>query len=778
MVIASAAQDDSLKKIAETRTGLGRIENILAISGIIAAVVAACAVALIHFYDQVNWQSYYKNANLFGRSCSIASGAWSGSFDLAASEKHDFKAFEMPHRGKEHAPRVYEGQYLATKCVIDYSGEAKRENLSTIGLGMIFGASAVYLNGKKYFVTDGTTDVTFPMPEEFKQQQVELLLISRGLPSGTVGMATLRPPYETTELNTTKLILRYLNSVFTEQTMLRFGLGFGCLAMLIVLWIYGMRYPDMKWIMLFAALICLLNVLKYTFQFNFRFQGVASRAFSASYFALMYAQFMFVIAFVRGGLNRILAVRFIFLLTMILCVLSFAVGEDLFFKFRMLILSPACYGVVLMGVAIFIILQRAMRDEVHAKLKSRSRYAVGIAALTFVILLIQVIFDDAYGIYIDSTTQATSLVSFVFLAVKDLLSRQADYYTEQERRIASERSLEIAQSVSATVSYLVHDLKRPLQTVENFLGHIERNKSMTSEDMESLKRTLSASLLDAGGLLRDFAFLNPESPILYETVDLGAVALEAFQSVAVEQKNVAFHNSVSGVMVAADRRIFKRVLQNIMLNALEATNYQTEISIKVHQQSKERVYVMISNTGSSISEGAISKVFDINYTAGKSRGSGLGLAFCKMAIEKHGGEISCKSASNTVTFTLDLAVGSKVSIAAKSNIQRVAVVEDDEFVLYLWQKSKLQFDVLLYRTPEEFLAQLSEGAKFDAAIFDLNFTNSFLTGIDLAIAARQKSPKTQLFLASNQIVTNGAKTSAFDKQIDKGPDAFLREVRG
>jgi signal transduction histidine kinase len=62
----------------------------------------------------------------------------------------------------------------------------------------------------------------------------------------------------------------------------------------------------------------------------------------------------------------------------------------------------------------------------------------------------------------------------------------------------------------------------------------------------------------------------------------------------------------------------------------------------------------VKDTGIGISEDILSKLFTPFYTT-KSDGMGLGLAFCKQAVETHGGSIAVESKVGVgTTFTIRL----------------------------------------------------------------------------------------------------------------------------
>ena len=92
---------------------------------------------------------------------------------------------------------------------------------------------------------------------------------------------------------------------------------------------------------------------------------------------------------------------------------------------------------------------------------------------------------------------------------------------------------------------------------------------------------------------------------------------------------------------------FTRIMNNLLVNALEAMPGGGSLSVKVSSKQEE-LYIDISDTGSGIPEEIQSNPFKPFYST-KTGHSGLGLAFCKNALESVGGSLSLESTSSKGT---------------------------------------------------------------------------------------------------------------------------------
>ena len=114
-------------------------------------------------------------------------------------------------------------------------------------------------------------------------------------------------------------------------------------------------------------------------------------------------------------------------------------------------------------------------------------------------------------------------------------------------------------------------------------------------------------------------------------------------------------------MVKADLNLIQRVLQNLIGNAVKFTPEGgcVQVAARLIQEPPDAAVVLISisDTGPGIPLEIQSQLFQKFVTGGQQEhGSGLGLAFCKLAVEAHGQRIWVDSSvGKGTTFTFSLA---------------------------------------------------------------------------------------------------------------------------
>jgi len=120
----------------------------------------------------------------------------------------------------------------------------------------------------------------------------------------------------------------------------------------------------------------------------------------------------------------------------------------------------------------------------------------------------------------------------------------------------------------------------------------------------------------------------------------------------------------------ADVNLFDRALQNLLDNALKFTPKGGRVCVSTRCLG-DRILVSVADTGRGISKAALPHVFDRYYQGegpGRQKGLGLGLTFCREALEALGGSISVESEEakgSVFTLSLRLAKAGVKSSAAR-----------------------------------------------------------------------------------------------------------------
>jgi two-component system sensor histidine kinase/response regulator len=232
-----------------------------------------------------------------------------------------------------------------------------------------------------------------------------------------------------------------------------------------------------------------------------------------------------------------------------------------------------------------------------------------------------------------------------------LRARRLTAELEEARETLAQRNakLEELEGLKETLTQtLVHDLKNPLAAV---LGNLELMERKADDSVVHLVRRSKAAawrmhqmilnLLDIAQLEEGKLLLHPE------TIDAGSLARKACQ----EMEGGAAQRGVSLQIVAdeatsvmkGDGAVLRRVLDNLLSNAIEHSPQGGVVRVAV-APCEEGIEIAVSDQGSGVPPEHREKIFE-KFQRLESRKSvpganrGLGLTFCRLAVEAHGGTI-------------------------------------------------------------------------------------------------------------------------------------------
>ncbi|HNT77921.1 MAG TPA: ATP-binding protein, partial [Anaerolineae bacterium] len=216
---------------------------------------------------------------------------------------------------------------------------------------------------------------------------------------------------------------------------------------------------------------------------------------------------------------------------------------------------------------------------------------------------------------------------------------------------------------------MVHDLRNPLSGI--YAGLRLLSTDYDSVFTQSHHRILEAAqdsvqrMLRLVGAILDINRLESGKMPLSLTLFDFTVLLEdvlAMQAPIAAERQLTLGKEVSPDLpqVRADRDLVERVLQNLVGNALKFTPAGGTVGVRVVIPTTPacKLQVSVSDTGPGIPEDVRKRLFQKFVTGShQERGSGLGLAFCRMALEAHGERIwvvETSGGGSTFAFTLPL----------------------------------------------------------------------------------------------------------------------------
>ncbi|MDP8215742.1 MAG: ATP-binding protein [Candidatus Kaelpia imicola] len=238
--------------------------------------------------------------------------------------------------------------------------------------------------------------------------------------------------------------------------------------------------------------------------------------------------------------------------------------------------------------------------------------------------------------------------------LKSTYSRAEHLYKELEEE--NKKLDELSELKSGFVANASHEIRAPLaiikESVSLFLDHMSKDLaeeqksilSMTKVNIDRLAKMvnslLDASKIEAGKLEIDKEEINIKEIILDVVVEMGYLT---------DKRGIAIIEKLpqEDLYAFCDKEKIRRVLTNLVSNALKFTDSGGSIKVECSKNSEE-VRISVSDTGCGIAQEDISKLFDKYSQFGKKKdkdikGTGLGLSIVKGIVQMHGGKVWVES---------------------------------------------------------------------------------------------------------------------------------------
>ncbi|MDD5209169.1 MAG: hybrid sensor histidine kinase/response regulator [Elusimicrobiales bacterium] len=240
----------------------------------------------------------------------------------------------------------------------------------------------------------------------------------------------------------------------------------------------------------------------------------------------------------------------------------------------------------------------------------------------------------------------------------------------QKRRLqeAYDKLRELEELRASLVQMIIHDLRSPLTGTFAYLKLIRDNADNTLSAAHSgyvaeAMRAVMQMIQMACDVLETSSMEEGRMKLKTAECDLNRVLEDAISGVKPlsGKRDIRLTPAAQPAIVLADREIILRVIQNLLSNALKFTRDGDQILLSVAPEG-DRVRVSVKDSGLGIDHAYKQKIFDKfaqkELRAGNQRYSpGLGLTFCKLAVEAHGGSIGVESEEGKgSTFWFELPV--------------------------------------------------------------------------------------------------------------------------
>lgn len=228
-------------------------------------------------------------------------------------------------------------------------------------------------------------------------------------------------------------------------------------------------------------------------------------------------------------------------------------------------------------------------------------------------------------------------------------------FEEMRKRLkeSAEEKVLMDKENKELISNISHDLKTPITAVKGYVEGIMDGVADTPEKMDRYVKTIYNKTNEMDHLINELTFYSKidtnRIPYTFSKLNVEDYFSDCAEEVGLELETrgieLVYANYVeSGVQVIADGEQIRRVIHNIISNAIKYMDKPKGIiQIRVKDVG-DFIQVEIQDNGKGIAAKDLPSIFDRFYRTDVSRnsskgGSGIGLSIVKKILEDHGGKV-------------------------------------------------------------------------------------------------------------------------------------------
>jgi len=213
------------------------------------------------------------------------------------------------------------------------------------------------------------------------------------------------------------------------------------------------------------------------------------------------------------------------------------------------------------------------------------------------------------------------------------------------------------------IKYIAHDLRSPLANILTGLKIMSEDlvESAASNQRELLEVMISTSnrmLIYVNSLLDLMRLEKGKLPLNISKFEVSDVLNKALDQVGLlaKEKEIEVNLDIHVQEIKADENLLLRIIVNLLSNSIKASSKKTHINVTVKNLDQQNIVFYLEDQGTGLKRGVVD-IFDSKFIEdiSKTDGGGIGLTFCKLAVQAHGGQIklgSIEGKGTTVIFSL------------------------------------------------------------------------------------------------------------------------------
>lgn len=253
-----------------------------------------------------------------------------------------------------------------------------------------------------------------------------------------------------------------------------------------------------------------------------------------------------------------------------------------------------------------------------------------------------------------------------------LIISGALYYAYYQRTRSNRLLKELERARTDFFTNITHEFRTPLTVIQGLNRQLQEKKGLSEKEknkfMDAINRQ-SENLLKLVNQLLEISKLrggtdNPEWK-KDDIISYLRMTAETFRLYAKEKNiNLIFYTDIVAQEMDFIPFYMDKIISNLLSNAIKHIGNGDKVNfIVVRGKKNDTIVIRIADNGEGIPKEEQDKIFDLFYQSPKAKnviGTGIGLAFTKMLVEKMKGKIEVQSQLNEGTiFTVTLPLKNK-----------------------------------------------------------------------------------------------------------------------
>ena len=247
-----------------------------------------------------------------------------------------------------------------------------------------------------------------------------------------------------------------------------------------------------------------------------------------------------------------------------------------------------------------------------------------------------------------------SIGNHIAIAIKNsrLYTKVKEQLKELEEK--NRRLKELEEMKEQLTRTIVHDLKSPLASIMSYADFVKAKKGISRQKLIEFFNAIHSSTQDTLRMVMNLLDISRMEDEIFNLtlsrINLEEITDKILNEIQIKmlKKELEAIKVIPDALpeVMGDRNIISRVITNLVDNAIKYSNSPGKIKIEITSPHKNELMFCIADEGRGIAEEHREKLFQSFFTIPVeddddtiTTSTGIGLSFCKLAIEAHGGKI-------------------------------------------------------------------------------------------------------------------------------------------